>query len=158
MAGTPGGPNNQQGGYRPRPYQQRGGNNYGQQPRYPDYPQQPQPGRPRSAPVGGNYPRGPYPGAPVAQPAPYPQQYGNPNQPYGATHPQAGQTPGLVTAGFVLSLFGCTSMPGIICCAMGMAEAKRRQAGEGLAIAGIVIGILWQVAGTILYIAASAAG
>ncbi len=136
---------NQQGGYQPQnnPQQPVGGN----------YPQGPYQGPP----VGGNYPRGPYQGPPQG-PVPYPPQYGGqgPN-PYGMANPQMGITPGIVTAGFWLALLGCTSMPGIICCAIGMAEAKRRQAGEGLALAGIIIGISWQVIGAVLYVGLSVA-
>lgn len=142
---------NQQGGYPPQnnPQQPVGGN----------YP----PGPYQGPPVGGNYPRGPYQGPPQG-PAPYPQQYygsGQGPNPYGMANPNLGQTPGLVTAGFVAALIPCTSMLGIILCAVGMGEAKRRGAGEGLAMAGIIVGVVWQVMGIglwILSVAAETAG
>ena len=60
---------------------------------------------------------------------------------YGApAHPQG--TPGIVIAGFILSFFGWLSIIGLILCAVGMGEAKRRNAGVGLATAGIVISIV----------------
>ncbi|MCG3182251.1 MAG: hypothetical protein ICCCNLDF_00313 [Planctomycetes bacterium] len=136
---------NQQGGYPPQnnPQQPVGGN----------YPQGPYQGPP----VGGNYPRGPYQGPPPG-PAPYPQQYaGQGPNPYGMANPNMGVTPGLVTAGFWLALFPCTAKIGLILCALGMGEAKKRQAGEGLAMAGIIIGAVWLLGMVVLYVAASVA-
>ena len=49
--------------------------------------------------------------------------------------------PGLVITGFVLSVLGCPLI-GAILCFNGRAEAKRRNAGVGLATAGIVLGIV----------------
>jgi hypothetical protein len=121
---------------------------------YPQHPQQP-----------------PY-GQPHPQQAPYGQQpYGAPPQPYyrpSGPIPQAGYmpqpdysnmgvTPPIVIWGFVLSLLGCTSWPGLIMCAIGYAETKKRQAGTGLAIAGIVIGALWQFLGLMLWALGTAA-
>ncbi|MCA8916218.1 MAG: hypothetical protein KDB90_12480 [Planctomycetes bacterium] len=128
-----GGPYNQQGGYPQQPQQPNG---YQQQPG--GYQQQPG----QQYPPGGNYPQGQYPGAPQGQP------YGA-QQPYPGQNPQMGVTPGLVTAGFVLALIPCTSFIGLILSAIGLMEAKKRQAGEGLAIAGIIIGICWQGLGIV---------
>ncbi|MCB9895275.1 MAG: DUF4190 domain-containing protein [Planctomycetes bacterium] len=129
-----GGPYNQQGGYPQQP-QQPGG--YQQQPG--GYQQQ---GgyQQNQYPPGGNYPQGQYPGAAQGQP------YG---QPYPGQNPQMGVTPGLVTAGFILAIIPCTSFIGLILSAIGLMEAKKRQAGEGLAIAGIIIGAVWQVLGIV---------
>ena len=48
--------------------------------------------------------------------------------------------PGIVIAGFILA-FLCP-LVGIILCAIGLGEAKRRGAGVGLAQTGIIIGIV----------------
>lgn len=142
-------------GYPPNQYPQGGQPPYPQQPQQPQYPQQ-QP-----------YPQQPYP-----QQAPYGQQpYGAPQQPYyrpGTPIPQAGYmpqpdyanmgvTPPIVIWGFVLSLLGCTSWPGLIMCAIGYSEAKKRQAGTGLAIAGMVIGACWQFLGLVFWLVGTAA-
>ncbi len=77
----------------------------------------------------------------------YPPQQGySPQQPYGQqqpynTDPNAGKIPGIVIAGFILS-FLC-SLIGLILCAIGLNEAKRRGAGVGLAYAGIIISIVF---------------
>jgi hypothetical protein len=135
-----------------------GGQPYPQQPQYP----QQQPQQPQQPPYGQPYP----------QQAPYGQQpYGAPPQPYyrpGGPIPQAGYmpqpdysnmgvTPPIVIWGFVLSLLGCTSWPGLIMCAIGYAETKKRQAGTGLAMAGIVIGAVWQFLGLLLWALGTAA-
>jgi hypothetical protein len=133
MAGTPQGYN--QGGY----------------PNQPNYPRGPYQGPPQHPPVGGNYPQGPYQGPPQQYAGPYGQN------PYGQANPNMGVTPGLVTAGFILALIPCTSMIGIILSAVGLGEAKRRQAGVNLAWAGIIVGACWQVFGTIFWIILSAA-
>ncbi|MCB9933405.1 MAG: hypothetical protein H6841_08295 [Planctomycetes bacterium] len=135
-----------QGGYPPQnnPQPPVGGN----------YPRGPYQGPP----VGGNYPQGPYQGPPQG-PAPYPQQYpGQGQNPYGMANPNMGVTPGIVTAGFILALLGCTAKIGLILCAIGMGEAKKRQAGEGLAMAGIIISIAWIALWIVLVIVANVAG
>ena len=126
-----------------------GPNQYQQQPNYPRGPYQ-------GPPVGGNYPRGQYPGAPMGGPQPYGAPY-NPQNPYGQTSPLMGVTPGLVTAGFIMALIPCTAKIGLIMCAIGMGEAKKRQAGEGLALAGIIIGAVWLLILVIGYVALGAA-
>lgn len=86
---------------------------------------------------GGGYPQQQGGGYPQQQ-QPYGQQ-GYPPQGYG--NPNAGKIPGTVIAGFILA-FLCPLI-GLILCAVGLGEAKRRGAGEGLAIAGIVISLAW---------------
>jgi hypothetical protein len=51
--------------------------------------------------------------------------------------PDHGKIPPLVIAGFVLSLFG--GLLGGILCLVGLSEAKKRDAGVGLAYAGIAL-------------------
>jgi hypothetical protein len=141
MAGIPPGYNQNQGGY----------------PNQPNYPRGPYQGPPQQPPVGGNYPQGPYQGPPQQYPPAYgqPSPYGQQN-PYGHANPNAGVTPGLVTAGFIMALIPCTAKIGLILCAIGMGEAKKRKAGEGLALAGIIIGACWLVGWVVFYIAISA--
>jgi hypothetical protein len=129
----------------------QGYNQYPQQPNYPRGPYQ-------GPPVAGQYPQGPYQGPPTG-PTPYPQPYGAPypQNPYGQANPNMGVTPGLVTAGFIMALIPCTAKIGLIMCAVGMGEAKKRQSGEGLALAGIIIGACWLVGWVVFYIALSAA-
>lgn len=138
----------------------QGGQPYPQQPPYgqPGYQPQPQHQQPQYQ-------------QPQYQQPQYQQPYGAPPQPYyrpGGPIPQAGYmpqpdysnmgvTPPIVIWGFVLSLLGCTSWPGLIMCAIGYSEAKKRQAGTGLAIAGIVIGALWQFLGLMLWALGTAA-
>jgi hypothetical protein len=54
--------------------------------------------------------------------------------------PKAPAAPGIVVVGFFL-VFLCAPL-GAILCAVGLPEARRRKRGQGLAIAGIVLGIL----------------
>ena len=60
--------------------------------------------------------------------------------------PAAPKTNGMAITGFVVSLIGC-SILGIIFSAIGMNQTKKdpTQGGRGLAIAGLVIGIVWFV-------------
>ncbi|NJK31109.1 MAG: DUF4190 domain-containing protein [Deltaproteobacteria bacterium] len=98
---------------------------------------------------------------PLGQPPPG-GGFNNPYQPAGPgsyggggfdqQDPNYGKVPGIVIAGFILS-FLC-SLVGLILCIIGLKEAKQRQAGEGLAIAGIVIAILMMVLGFAMQIAA----
>ncbi|MBX3461009.1 MAG: hypothetical protein KF696_13765 [Planctomycetes bacterium] len=95
---------------------------------------------------GGQYggqPQGQYGQQGGYQQQPYGQP-GYPQQGYGAPPQQQG-TPGLAIAGFILALIPCTWWLGLIFSAIGLAQANKRGAGKGLAIAGLVIGILWGV-------------
>ena len=60
---------------------------------------------------------------------------------------------GLGIAGFVLSLLGCGSFLGIIFCIIALATSKKNNTKNGLPIAGLIIGLLWSVAGFILAVA-----
>lgn len=90
----------------------------------------------------GNYQQQPQYGQGNYQPQYQPQQQQYQQQPYGHQYhqqpQQAGSVPGIVIAGFILS-FLCP-LVGVILCAVGMSEAKRRNAGTGLATAGLIIG------------------
>ena len=62
--------------------------------------------------------------------------------------PNAGKTPGIVTAGFVLSILGfcgITAIIGVILGFVGRKQAKANGAGVGLSTAAIVIGAAWIV-------------
>ncbi len=86
----------------------------------------------------------------VPQPAPAPQQSGPP------TPAQAKGSNGLATAGFVLGLLGflgswipvlnilgiILAVVGAVLAAVGLARSKKVAAGKGLAIAGLVLGVL----------------
>ena len=114
---------------------------YGQQ--QGGYPQQPQGGYQQQP--GGYQQQGGYP-----QQQPYGQQpYGQPG--YGP--PPAQGIPGTVIAGFILS-FLCPLI-GLILCGVGLGEAKKRNAGTGLAIAGIVISLVNMVLVGALRVAAA---
>jgi hypothetical protein len=122
------------GGYDPNqnPYQQP----QGQQPP-PGYGQQMPPGYGQQ-PVG--YGQQPYP----------PQQF---TPPYGMQGPPpATGTPGIVIWGFVLAIIPCCPLIGVIMCGVGLPEAKRRGSGEGLAYAGIIVGVVWIVLGIVFRI------
>jgi len=132
------------GGYDPNqnPYQQPQGNQpppgYGQAPQ--GYGQQPQ-GYGQTPQGYGQQPYAPQPG--------YPPQYA---QPYGMQAPPVPEgIPPLVLWGFILSLF-CCPLIGVILCAVGLPEAKRRNNGVGLAYAGIIIGIVWIVLSVLMQI------
>ncbi|MBK8206653.1 MAG: hypothetical protein IPK87_07625 [Planctomycetes bacterium] len=76
----------------------------------------------------------------------YPQQqpYGQPGYPpQGYGPPPAQGTPGLVIAGAILALVPICPLIGVILAAVGLGEAKRRNAGVGLAKASIIVGIIW---------------
>lgn len=93
----------------------------------------------------GQYPQQQYPQQQYPQ-GQYQQPYGG--QPYGYQQPYAQPKqgiPGTVIAGFICS-FLC-SIVGLILCIAGLGEAKRRNAGVGLAYAGIIISILGMIAG-----------
>lgn len=79
-----------------------------------------------------------------------PQQGGHPQQqqPYGQQPgyaPQPQGTPGLVIAGAILAIIPICPLIGVILAAVGLGEAKRRNAGVGLAQATIGVGIFWIV-------------
>ena len=65
------------------------------------------------------------------------------------------KTNGMAVTGFVLSLTYFCSVLGIIFSAIGLAQTSKdpNQGGRGLAIAGLVISIVFTVAGIWLYIA-----
>jgi hypothetical protein len=115
---------------------------YGQQ--QGGYPQQPQGGYQQQP--GGYQQQGGYP-----QQQPYGQQPYGQQQMYGA--PPAQGIPGTVIAGFILS-FLCPLI-GLILCGVGLGEAKKRNAGTGLAIAGIVISLVNMVLVGALRVAAA---
>ena len=99
-----------------------------------------------------SYPQNPPPPAPQAYPAP--QGYAAPApMPYG--YPAAPQAPsnGLGVAGFVTGLIGLVlcwvpwfgmllGLVGIVLSAIGISQGKKKGASTGLAIAGLVCGIL----------------
>ena len=62
----------------------------------------------------------------------------------------------MVIWGFILAVF-CCPLVGVILCAVGLPEAKRRDSGVGLAYAGIIIGIVWMVLGIVLQVLGGAA-
>jgi hypothetical protein len=87
---------------------------------------------------------------------------GPPGPPSGPVAPQPGHyrrqmpqgTPPIVIIGFIFSFF--CPLVGFILCLVGMGEAKRRNAGTGLATAGIVISILMFILGIFVNVAANA--
>jgi hypothetical protein len=101
-----------------------------------------------------SYPQNPQPPAPQGYQAPAPQPYGAPApQPYG--YAPVPQTPsnGLGVAGFVTGLVGLVlcwvpwfgmllGLVGIVLSGIGIAQGKKKGASIGLAIAGLVCGIL----------------
>ena len=58
--------------------------------------------------------------------------------------PTSGKNNGMAITGFVLSLIPCLGLLGIVFSAIGMAQTKKdpSQGGRGLAIAGLIIGIV----------------
>jgi hypothetical protein len=119
-----------------------------------------------STPPWGQEP-GQQPGPPP--PPPYGQQPGSPYQPYGGPpspyggYPTAPQTNGLAIASLVVSLGSvllCCWFPGIVGAIMGHVARKQirqqpNQTGEGMALAGIIVGWIafgLAVLGSILYI------
>ncbi len=93
-------------------------------------------------------------------PQPAPQQAGPP------TVPSQGSN-GLATAGFVLALLGflgswipvlnilgmILAVIGLILAAVGLAKSKKVQAGKGLAIAGLVLGVLAVIVAVVINVA-----
>lgn len=102
---------------------------WGQEPSDPN-----QPPPPPSSPYGQQPPGAPY------------QPYGAPPSPYGG-YPTTQQTNGLAIASLVVSIASvlfCCGVPGIAGAIMGHAARKQikqqNQAGEGMALAGIIVG------------------
>jgi uncharacterized membrane protein len=104
------------------------------------------------------------------QPGGYPgqQPYGgapSPAEPYGAYPPPAGGpaypgygTPAgrpssaLAIAGLVTALIPCTFLVGLVLSIVALVKASRgTAAGRGLAIAGIVVSVLWLVGGVVAF-------
>lgn len=99
---------------------------------------------PSAPPPPSGYPGGyPPPGYAQGYPPPgYAQGYPPPGYPYGYAQPT--RTSGMAIAGFVLSLVVCGVL-GLIFSIMGNNEVKRSNGtvtGGGLALAGIIIGII----------------
>ena len=71
---------------------------------------------------------------------------------------QPQKTNGMDLAGFVLSLLCCTSLLGIIFSAVGLNQINKdpSQGGKGLALAGLILGILGFIAGIIYVVFYSA--
>ena len=71
---------------------------------------------------------------------------------------QPQKTNGMAIAGFVLSLLCCTSLLGIIFSAVGLNQINKdpSQGGKGLALAGLILGILGFIAGIIYVVFYSA--
>ena len=120
------------------PYGQPPSSPYGQPPSYePSSPGGPSPYGPPGAPPYG---QGPPPGP--GQP-PYP---GAPGYPPGAP-PSSQGTDGLAIAGFILALIGCGLISLVLCIVALVRISKSGKSGRGLAIAGIVVNIVWIVIG-----------
>jgi hypothetical protein len=112
----------------------------GQPPQQPGgYPPQ-QPGGYQQQPGGYPPQQGGYP----QQQGGYPQQqpYGQPG--YGPP-PQAPGTPAMAIAGLILAIIPCTWWLGLIFSAIGLSQAKKRNKGVGIAVAGLVISLIWGV-------------
>jgi hypothetical protein len=73
------------------------------------------------------------------------QPYGQPGYPpgYGPPQQQPPGTPGLAIAGLILAIIPCTWWLGLIFSAIGLAQAKQRKKGVGIAVAGLVIALIW---------------
>jgi hypothetical protein len=102
------------------------------QPYYPEPPVQPY----------AEYPAQQYPAAPYPPQQYPPQQY--PPQPYPYPYPPARQTNGMAIAAMVLGIvwvYGIGSILALVFGYLARAEIKRTgQAGDGMAVAGIVLG------------------
>ncbi len=142
MTTTPPGPTGDSAG-NPNPYGPPSGNEPASTPAPPPY-GQPAPGQP---PVYGQ----PAPGQPPAygQSVPGQPPYSQPTtygQPYGSYQAAAPKTAGMAIASLVTSLVGLfcgiTSFVGIILGFVSLSQIKKTgQKGQGMAIAGIVIGV-----------------
>ncbi|WP_454042958.1 DUF4190 domain-containing protein [Cellulosimicrobium sp. Marseille-Q8652] len=128
----------------------------------PDQPQQPQEPNPSGPPSYGGPQQGDTPqygAAPSGAPqygaqspqygAPQAPQYGSGSTPgYSAPAQNPGKTLGIV--GFILSFLGCLSIVGIILSIVALNKSKKAGYGNGLAIAGIIVGILVLI-GTVIF-------
>ncbi len=137
----------------------------------PGVPQPPPAQPPPAQPPGGQPPAGqppPAPGPPPAagwgQPAPGQQWYQPPPQafasPYTTPYPNAPTTNGLAVASLVCSLGGLLcgvgAIVGVVLGFVARSQIKAsggRQQGDGMALAGIIIGSVLIVAGIVLLIA-----
>lgn len=129
---------------RANPYAQRSSqhNLYAQQPGQPNpYAQQPGPPGPYGQPAGQGYPYGAAGYPPGAQAPTLPPQQRN----------------GLSITAFVLGLLGCLPLFGLAAVIVGIVALVKKQALRGLAITGIVLGVLW-IALTIALFASGAVG
>jgi hypothetical protein len=102
-------------------------------------------GQPPQQPPGYGQQPGGYQQPPAGYP---PQQGGYPQQqpPYGQPGygpPSAPGTPGMAIAGLILAIIPCTWWLGLIFSAIGLAQAKQRKKGVGIAVAGLVISLIW---------------
>jgi hypothetical protein len=104
-------------------------------------PEQPTPPAPPPSPYG-QPPPSPYGQQPAS---PY-QPYGGPPSPYGA-YPVTKQTNGMAIASLIVSIGSvvfCCGLPGIVGAILGHVARKQireqNQAGEGMALAGVIVG------------------
>lgn len=107
----------------------------GGQPQSPDpYGQQPSGGQPQGGQPGGQYPYQPSDG-----------DTGPAHRAPGAENP--GKTLGIV--GLILSILGCTALIGIVVSIIGLVKSRKAGMGNGVAWAGIIIGVLWLIGGIV---------
>ncbi len=97
---------------------------------------------------------------PAAQPNPYAQPGdayppGSPYAPAGPARPPT-RPKGLSVTAFVLGLLGCLPLASLATIAVGVAALVKKQALRGLAIAGIVLGLLWTVGGVVFFASGAA--
>jgi hypothetical protein len=104
---------------------------------------------PPQNPYGQNQPPNPY-GQPAPPPAPYASGagggYGAPGSFPGGSDPMPPKTDGVSVAALVTSLLCCLAPIGVILGIVGLSRTKGGQRkGRGLAVAGIVIGLLMSI-------------
>jgi hypothetical protein len=139
------------------------------QPSYPPYPPFPPPPDAQSS----SYPPPPDAQNPWAQQQPYgqpyPGQYGQPQQYYYYPPPPQRPGNGLGVAGFVLGLLGLVfffipffggimSLLGVVLGGAGISSGKKRGAGIGLAVTGLVLGLVAMIPAVLFLIAMFSAG
>ncbi|HYQ76103.1 hypothetical protein [Cellulomonas sp.] len=93
-------------------------------------------------PAPGGYPQPGTPGAgypdPAALPGPYP------------VAPQPAPSPTLAIVGLVTALIPCTALIGLVISIVVLVRGRRGGVpGRGLAVAGVIVGALWLVAGVV---------
>ena len=124
----------------------------------PDFAANPEPQEPPLAPAPTETPVAPPP--PPAGYAPAPQYA--PTQSYYAAPPAPLGAPGIGVAGFVCVIVGLfvpiVGIVGLILSIIGYSQAKRENRPQGLALAGMIIGIVATVLGIIILIAIVASG